>query len=66
MAKRGRVGKGGDALCKAIAPPSNGCAAEVQGGWHTFGLGVIADPNVSMTRIGARDIVVLAFKGTGS
>lgn len=38
----------------------------VAGGWHTIGLGVVADPDVIMTRIHARDIVVLLFKSTGS
>lgn len=31
-------------------------------GWHTVGLGIIADPEVIMTRVHACDIVVLAFK----
>jgi hypothetical protein len=36
----------------------------ISGGWHTFGLGIMADPAVDMTRVHARDIVVMAFKAS--
>jgi hypothetical protein len=38
----------------------------IDGGWHSMGLGVIAEPGVSLTRVHARDIVVLAFRSAGS
>lgn len=37
-------------------------ATPMAAGWHTVGLGLVADPEVPVTRVHACDIVVLSFK----
>lgn len=50
-----------------VSPATSPLGANLlSGGWHTVGLGIMADPGVKMTRIHARDIVVMAFKSSGS
>lgn len=38
----------------------------IAGGWHSMGLAVVAEPSVGLTRVHARDIVVLAFRSAGT